>query len=85
MIAAKDRSALAVKVIDSSVDFGMPPVVVPHQLDAQLKTQLRDIFLTIHESTQGRAILDNLCIDHFTLADDHEYDLIREMGRTCKR
>lgn len=85
MIAAKDRSALAVKVIDSSVDFGMPPVVVPHQLDAQLKTQLRDIFLTIHESTQGRAILDNLRIDHFTLADDHEYDLIREMGRTCKR
>jgi len=83
MVKDLDPSALAVKVIERSQDFGMPPVVVPPGIDAQLHQRLRQLFLTIHESAEGRYILDNLGIDFFTLANDSEYDSIRKMAHVC--
>lgn len=83
MVKEQDPSALNVRVVECSQNFGMPPVVVPPGIAPQLKRDLRDIFLSIHQSEQGRFILDNLGIDFFTLANDSEYDGIREMAQVC--
>ncbi len=83
MVDKQEPSAMNVRVVERSQDFGMPPVIVPAQIDPQLKEKLRSIFLSIHQSRQGRYILDNLGIDYFTPAEDREYDGIREMARLC--
>ena len=67
------------KVIARWGPYGIPPVVVNPALDPQLKQQLRDFFLDLHNSDEGKRILNNLGIDKFVVAPDNIYDFIREM------
>lgn len=83
MILENDPDALNVRTIHTSNNFGIPPVVVPKQLDPTLKEQLRTFFLEAHQSPEGRKILSALRIDYFTLGDDSHYNSIREMARVC--
>lgn len=85
MIIENDPDALKVRIIHTSNDFAIPPVVVPKQLDPKLKQQLRDFFLTAHQSPEGRKILNALRIDHFTLGNDSDYNSIREMANVCAK
>lgn len=85
MIIENDPDALNVRIIHTSNDFGIPPVVVPKQLDPKLKLQLRSFFLEAHQSPEGRKILNALRIDHFTLGNDSDYNSIREMARVCAK
>jgi phosphonate transport system substrate-binding protein len=61
--------------------YGIPPVVISPTLDFQLKQQLRDSFLTMHDSSKGRKILNELAIERFVTAPDSIYDSIREMKK----
>lgn len=83
MIIENNPYALNVRVINTSEDFAIPPVVVPKQLDPQLKQQLREFFLQAHTTAEGQRILNALRIDYFTLGDDSDYNSIREMERVC--
>lgn len=85
MILENNPNALNVRVIHTSKNFGIPPVVVPKQLDPILKKQLRNFFLEAHQSPEGRKILSALRIDHFILGDDSHYNSIREMARVCAK
>lgn len=71
--------AAGVKVIEKWGPYGISPVVVNPNLDPQLKSQLRDIFLGMHEDQQGQQLLQQLMIDRFVVADDSIYDSVREM------
>jgi ABC-type phosphate/phosphonate transport system substrate-binding protein len=57
----------------------MPPVVINPELDSQLKRQLQELFLGMHDSDEGRNLLSNLDIDQFKVVPDDLYDSIREM------
>ena len=83
MMIENNPYALNVRIINTSENFAIPPVVVPKQLDQKLKQQLREFFLEAHTTQEGRRILDALRIDYFTLADDSEYNSIREMAHIC--
>ena len=85
MIIENDPDALNVRIIHTSNDFGIPPVVVPKQLDPKLKQQLRNFFLEAHKTPKGREILNSLRIDHFTLGNDSDYNSIREMAQVCAK
>lgn len=85
MISENNPDALAVRVIHTSSDFAIPPVVVPKQLDPELKQQLRNFFLEVHHSDEGRQILSALRIDHFTIGNDTDYNSIREMANVCAK
>jgi len=61
--------------------FGSSPLVVNPNLAAPLKTQLRDILLTMDSDDTGRAILAQLGIDRFVIPDDRAYDSVRAMRR----
>lgn len=67
------------KIICKSEPFGIPPVVVPANIDPELKHKLKTIFLGLHDNEEGRKILSMLMIDKFVEIDDSRYDSIRSM------
>jgi phosphonate transport system substrate-binding protein len=78
----KNPAALQVRIIHTSPDFGIPPVVVPPQMDPNLKQRLQQLFLNAHKNSQGRKILDDLLINIFTIGDDKNYNSVRETSIT---
>lgn len=68
------------KVIQRSPPWGNPPVVVHPRIDPALREELRRIFLTMHESEEGRWVLAPLMIDRFIPPTDRAYDPVRRMA-----
>lgn len=68
-----------VKVIHLSPPFGIPPVVVPTGLSADLRQQLEQVLLNLHASSAGRAILSEIGADRFVVGSDAEYDSVRTL------
>ena len=66
-----------IRIIHTSEAFGIPPVVVPATLPPRQKLQLRELLLTMHEDSEGRAVLQDLGIDGFVAVDDAAYDGVR--------
>lgn len=79
MIAKEPELASKVKILARWGPYGMPPVVINPELDSQLKRQLQELFLGMHDSDEGRNLLNNLDIDQFKVVPDDLYDSIREM------
>jgi phosphonate transport system substrate-binding protein len=67
------------KIIQKSAPYGIPPIVVPKGIDMQMKEELRNIFLHMHEDENGRKILNNIMIDRFIEVSNDMYDSIRTM------
>lgn len=67
------------KVIQISSPWANPPVVVHPQIDPILREELRRVFLTMHESEEGREVLAPLMIDRFIRSSDRAYDPLRRM------
>lgn len=59
--------------------YGINPVVVHPRLDRVLKEQLRTVFLTMHQNTEGQAILAALGVDRFLPPNTTSYDSVRMM------
>jgi len=68
------------RIIKKSMPFGMPPVVVHPELDAELKATLQSILLNMGKDDDGRKTLSYLGIDCFVLSDNAGYDFIRSMA-----
>ncbi|MBI3912679.1 MAG: phosphate/phosphite/phosphonate ABC transporter substrate-binding protein [Chloroflexi bacterium] len=84
LVASNEELASKTRIIEKSPPFGIPPVVVPPALNAELKTQLRNALLKMDSDAEGRAALARLRIDRFVLINDHAYDSIREMARVVR-
>jgi len=67
------------KIILISPAFGIPPVVVPKNLDSQMKKNLENFFLNLEKEEKGRKILSELKIERFVKPDDRLYNSIRLM------
>jgi phosphonate transport system substrate-binding protein len=67
------------KVIIKSSPYASPPVVAGPHLTAELKEQLRDIFLGMHEDPEGREILNGMQLERFVRGNDSAYASVREM------
>ncbi|UCG53941.1 MAG: PhnD/SsuA/transferrin family substrate-binding protein [Dehalococcoidia bacterium] len=67
------------KIIEIWGPYGIPPVVVNPAMDSQLKRELQELFLSIHRTTEGVSLLNDLDIDKFVLVPDDIYDSIRQM------
>lgn len=69
----------SLRVIHRSPPFGIPPVVISPAIRPQLKVELQELFLRMHEDREGKAALQVLDIDRFLLIDDSAYDSTREV------
>lgn len=76
MIRHQPELAGKLRVVWRSDSFGPPPVVVPKGLDPELKERLQQAFLVLHETAQGREILDELGIVRFVLPPPEAYDSV---------
>jgi phosphonate transport system substrate-binding protein len=70
-----------VLVVHASPNFGMPPVVVPKQLDERVKKRLLDVLLKMHKDLRGKKILSSLEIDKFVPVDHSLYASVEELER----
>jgi phosphonate transport system substrate-binding protein len=62
-----------IRVIHTSPPFGMPPVVVSPNIRPQLRAQLSDTLLNMHQDTDGKAALQALDYDRFVLVSQEDY------------
>ena len=74
-IAQKTRTIL------KSPPFGMPPIVVPQEIDPVLKQQLLTVLLDMHADPEGKKILTSLRINRFVVPDDGLFDSVREASK----
>ncbi|RME81635.1 MAG: phosphate/phosphite/phosphonate ABC transporter substrate-binding protein [Caldilineae bacterium] len=83
---SKEEPELArrTRVLHSSPDFGIPPVVVHPDLDPVLKAQLRQALVNMNRTSQGRAALRALHVDGFTVVSPTLYDDIRTMAAALR-
>ncbi len=58
------------RVIDRSIKFGSPPLVVSGRLSSELKQEIRSALLLMHTDEEGRRILDSLMIDRFVDSEE---------------
>ncbi|MHC4340935.1 MAG: PhnD/SsuA/transferrin family substrate-binding protein, partial [Planctomycetota bacterium] len=73
------------KVILKSPPFGMPPLVVPPDLDPVLENRLRDVLLTMHESEAGKRALDKLGVTRFRIPPEGLYQSVRQAAAAMER
>lgn len=78
-IAREPELGEKTKIIHRSPAFGIPPVVISPHLRPQIRAELQNIFLDMVNNPDGQAVLDVLDIDRFVLADDIQYDSVREL------
>jgi phosphonate transport system substrate-binding protein len=67
------------RILKRSPPYAIPPVVVPANLDKELKSRLQQALLEAHLDSRGNAILEKMNIDKFVVIDDNSYDSIRKM------
>lgn len=67
------------RVIESSPDFAIPPVVAPITVPAGLRARMRRFLLGLAQTPQGRARLAALGFDGFTAGGKEDYASIRKM------
>jgi phosphonate transport system substrate-binding protein len=72
------------KIILISPPFGVPPVVVPKNINVKLKEELIKIFINLDKDEQGKKILTKLRINKFVKRNDKIYDSIRMMKAKVK-
>ncbi len=68
-----------VKVIDRSEPFAVPPVVAGPSLRPQVRAELEDLLLRMHEDPTGRQVLAVVGIDRFETIADEAYDSVRAL------
>lgn len=79
VVAADPAVARRVRIIHTSPEFGMPPVVAHRGVEPARFLELQNALLTMHESESGRAALSRLGIDRFVLPEPESYQSVREM------
>lgn len=68
-----------VKVIHTSPDFGIPPVVVSPYIRPQVKAELQALFLGMGDDSAAQEALSAIGVDRFVLIDDSAYDSARAL------
>jgi len=81
MLKTGSPYARQTRIVKRSPPFGIPPVVVTRDINPVLREKLRDVFLAMHKTAKGKAILDAMMIERFSEVPDANYDSIREMER----
>ena len=80
MVARDRRYAEKIRVVQTSMPWGNPPVVVHPLLPRGLKAELKSVFLTMHQDDEGRKALKDLMIDKFVPPDQAAYKPVRAMA-----
>jgi phosphonate transport system substrate-binding protein len=67
------------RIIEKSMDFGIPPMVTTPLVSTFMKEKIREILVNMHRDQKGKKILSAMLIDKFVESSDSNYDSVREM------
>ncbi|MBC8505520.1 MAG: PhnD/SsuA/transferrin family substrate-binding protein, partial [Chloroflexi bacterium] len=67
------------KIIHTSPPFGIPPVVVSPNIRPQQRVELEEIFLSMHQNSEGATALQVLDIERFIFVSEELYDTVEEI------
>ncbi|MBI4518521.1 MAG: phosphate/phosphite/phosphonate ABC transporter substrate-binding protein [Deltaproteobacteria bacterium] len=67
------------RIIESSPEFAIPPVVAPTSVPAELRARMRGFFLEMAQAPEGRERLAALGFEGFIAGEKEHYASIREM------
>ncbi|MHC4402023.1 MAG: substrate-binding domain-containing protein [Planctomycetota bacterium] len=84
MLAKDPAYRQKTKVIQESSPWGNPPVVVHPHIDATLREEIKEVFLDVHLSKEGQAVLAPLMINRFIPPNDSSYDPVRQMAEEAR-
>ena len=68
-----------VRIIHTSPDFGIPPVVVSPFTRPQVKAEIQSLFLGMANDPDAQAALLSIGVDRFVPIDDSAYDGVRAL------
>jgi phosphonate transport system substrate-binding protein len=71
------RLTAKTRIIERSQDFGFPPLVYRSGIDDGLRRRMTDALLTMDQDAEGRALLDELVLDRFSVASSELFDSVR--------
>jgi phosphonate transport system substrate-binding protein len=83
MIEESPSLADKIKVIGTSSEFGMPPIVVNPKMDPYLRERIRKLLVTMDEEPEGEKILAGMGIDRFEQPDDYLNNMLYNDVRKC--
>ena len=73
LLGQEDSFAGRLKIIETSGEFGMPPVVVPQGVSAEIKRKLLKVLLSMDKDSLGKTVLNSLGMDGFVLPEPELY------------
>ena len=82
---ARPQLKTELRVIESLGPSPIPPWVVTMNVASELREAIRQVFWQMHQTTEGRAILEQGQIKKMVRVEDQDYDPIREMARAADR
>jgi phosphonate transport system substrate-binding protein len=78
-LARNTAEEAALRIIDMLGPSSIPPVVIARTVDQQLKHQVKEALLTMHEDPLAASVLHAAAIDRFVPVSDEDYQDIREI------
>lgn len=68
-----------VKVIEQSIDFASPPIIIRADLPERIKKEIKKIILNMHKDEEGKSILYNMKIKRFDEVKESDYSSVKSM------
>jgi phosphonate transport system substrate-binding protein len=84
ILAEKPAIHERIRVIDTWGPSPIPPWVVHSGVEAQIQRSLRQTLISMHQDSEGKAILERGQIDHFAQVEDQDYNPIRDMYKIAE-
>ena len=83
MFANNSSLYTRLRVIETLGPSPMPPFVVGAHVPSEIRAQIQNALIIMHETEQGRRILARAQMARFAAVSDADYDAIREMLRVA--
>lgn len=77
----KPNLAHKIRLITTLGPNHSPPMVISAQVPAQLRQQIADLLLNLHQTTAGQSLLAASRVKRFTAVSDHTYQSLYEMSQ----
>lgn len=79
LLRSNDEDVQNLKIIGKGEWAGTPPVVIHSELDPILKSQLKEIMLSMDEDPKGKPILAKLEVDKYAEINEEDYLVIDQL------
>ncbi|OIJ18122.1 hypothetical protein BKP45_11030 [Anaerobacillus alkalidiazotrophicus] len=78
LLDLENEDAMQIQIVQKGPWAGAPPIVVSHKTDENLKTEIKELILSLNENPRGQHILQELKIQEYVPINREKYQPIRD-------